>query len=134
MKQTKENKLQKWLEIIEICNCKNINKSQWLKDHNIPRQTYYMWQRKLRTLISDKIKNDNKVSLENFTKEADNQIDIIKFDFNKIEEEQIVKKDVNYPNKSSEDLIINTNKFQIQIGKNLSIDQKELIIEVLKNA
>ena len=54
---TKEVRLQNWKNIISECQARPDNQTakQWMDEHNICEQTYYVWQRRIRQAAYDEM-------------------------------------------------------------------------------
>lgn len=60
-KCTHEVRLQNWKNIIKQCHSRPEGQTakQWLKEHGVCEQTYYVWQRKIRRETYDQMKVSN---------------------------------------------------------------------------
>lgn len=51
----KNLKLQHWTGVIQECHSSGLSVKDWIKEHDIPKDTYYYWQRKVREAAVDAI-------------------------------------------------------------------------------
>ena len=125
---TKEVRLQNWKNIISECQARPDNQTakQWMDEHNICEQTYYVWQRRIRQAAYDEM-----TSMQDSLPDASPKAEVA---FTEI---QMPVHDMPVPvteHNTSTVAVLRTNTCTIEISNNISDRMLSLILQEASHA
>ena len=125
---TKEVRLQNWKNIISECQARPGSQTakQWMDEHNICEQTYYVWQRRIRQAAYDEM-----TSMQDSLQDASSKAEVA---FTEI---QVPVHDMPVPvteHNASISAVLRTSTYTIEISNNISDRMLSLILQEASHA
>ena len=123
---TKEVRMQNWKNIISECQARPEGQTakQWMDEHNICEQTYYVWQRRIRQAVYDDITTPHS-NLPVVSSKAEVTFAEIPLQMNPVSEEK---------GDASAVAVLKTNTYVIEINGNISDRVLHIILQEVSHA
>ena len=124
----KEVRLQNWKNIISECQARPDNQTakQWMDEHNICEQTYYVWQRRIRQAAYHEM-----TSMQDSLQDTSSKAEVA---FTEI---QVPVHDMPVPvteHNASISAVLRTSTYTIEISNNISDRMLSLILQEASHA